>query len=113
MRRVSIANAAEGMVLKAAVYDVKGMPVLEIGETLTEAKLPLLARTLSAEILVEDPRTEDIPVGTMFPADVEAKATLAKVATELRPLMRDYEREVETPQRAPRHPLSGQSLSGV
>ena len=77
MRRVSIANAAEGMVLKAAVYDVKGMPVLEIGETLTEAKLPLLARTLSAEILVEDPRTEDIPVGTMFPPDVEAKASQA------------------------------------
>ena len=77
MRRVSIANAAEGMVLKAPVYDVKGMPVLEIGETLTEAKLPLLARTLSAEILVEDPRTEDIPVGTMFPPDLEAKASQA------------------------------------
>lgn len=77
MRRVSTSNAQSGMVLKAAVYDVKGCPVLEIGETLTEAKLPLLARSCSAEILIEDPRTEDIPVGTLFSADLEAKASQA------------------------------------
>jgi HD-GYP domain-containing protein (c-di-GMP phosphodiesterase class II) len=65
------------MVLKAAVYDVKGVPVIETGTTLTEAKLPLLARSCSAEILIEDSRTEDIPVGAMFSADLEAKASQA------------------------------------
>ncbi len=65
------------MVLKAAVYDVKGVPVIEKGTTLTEARLPLLARSCSAEILIEDPRTEDIVVGAMFGADLEAKASQA------------------------------------
>lgn len=65
------------MILKAAVFDVKGWPVFETGETLTEAKLPLLARSCSAEILVEDPRTEDIMVAALFGADLEAKASQA------------------------------------
>jgi HD-GYP domain-containing protein (c-di-GMP phosphodiesterase class II) len=65
------------MKLKTAVFDVKGMPVLEMGETLTEAKLPLLALSCSAEIFIEDERTDDIPVGTLFGADLEAKASQA------------------------------------
>lgn len=77
MRRVPTGSARPGMVLKAAVFDVKGVPVLQMGETLTEAKMPLLARSCSAEILIEDPRTEDIVVSTLFSADVEAKASQA------------------------------------
>ena len=39
VRCASTANARAGMVLQAAVYDVKGVPVIEMGEALTEAKL--------------------------------------------------------------------------
>jgi HD-GYP domain-containing protein (c-di-GMP phosphodiesterase class II) len=77
VRRVPAANARVGMILRSTIYDVKGMPVLTQGETLTEEKLPLLARSCSAEILVEDSRTEDIVVGTLFAADLEAKASQA------------------------------------
>jgi HD-GYP domain-containing protein (c-di-GMP phosphodiesterase class II) len=65
------------MVLAKPVYDVKGVPVLELGETLTQATLPLLARTTSAEIVVEDERSADIIVGSLFPVELETKATHA------------------------------------
>jgi HD-GYP domain-containing protein (c-di-GMP phosphodiesterase class II) len=65
------------MVLAATVYDVKGIPVIGERETLTTATLPLLARTLSAEIVIEDPHTADIVVGSIFPVDLEAKASQA------------------------------------
>jgi HD-GYP domain-containing protein (c-di-GMP phosphodiesterase class II) len=74
MRRVSVNNAQAGMVLAKTVYDVKGVPVLEMGEKLTDAKLPLLARTTSAEIVIEDERSADIVVGSLFPVDAETKA---------------------------------------
>ncbi len=77
MRRVSISSALAGMVLKATVYDIKGFPVLEVGDKLSQANIPLLARTTSAEILIDDPNTDDILVGTTFPADLEAKACQA------------------------------------
>lgn len=77
MRRVPVASASEGMILRSTVYDVRGRPVLDYGDRLTEDTLPLLARTMSAEIVVEDPRTEDIRVGSVFPPDVEAKAAQA------------------------------------
>jgi len=74
MRRVSVTNAQAGMVLAVTVYDVTGMPVLEARQKLTDANIPLLARTMSAEIVVEDDRTDDIVVGSLFPINLESKA---------------------------------------
>ncbi len=65
------------MVLRQPVYDIRGYPVFEEGEALTIDKLPLLARTGAAEIVIDDARVDDVPVGSMFPAYLEAKAVQA------------------------------------
>ena len=77
MRRVSVAHAKPGMVLGRAVYDLRGQIVLDHGGTLTEENLALIVRSGTAEILVEDPRVADVPVGSLFPAYLEAKAVQA------------------------------------
>ncbi len=77
MRRLSVAHAKPGMVLGRAVYDIRGQPVLDVGHQLTEENLGLLARSGAAEVLIEDPRVADVPVGSLFPADLEAKAVQA------------------------------------
>ena len=77
MRRVSVAHAKAGMVLGRAVYDIRGQMVLNEHESLTEDNVGLLARSGAAEILIEDPRVADVPVGALYPADLEAKALQA------------------------------------
>jgi HD-GYP domain-containing protein (c-di-GMP phosphodiesterase class II) len=77
MRRVSVTNARVGMVLRRPVFDIRGYPVFEENERITAEKLPLLARTGASEIVIDDPRVEDVLVGTMFPAHLEAKAVQA------------------------------------
>ncbi len=77
MRRVSVASAAPGMVLASPVFDIKGRPVLSARETLTDASLSVLSSAASSEILIADPRTDDILVGSIFAADVEARAMQA------------------------------------
>lgn len=77
MRRISVANAKVGMVLRRPVFDIRGYPVFEENERITPDKLPLLARTGASEIVIDDPRVEDVLVGTMFPAHLEAKAVQA------------------------------------
>ncbi len=77
MRRISVANAKVGMVLRRPVFDIRGYPVFEENERITPEKLPLLARTGASEIVIDDPRVEDVLVGTMFPAHLEAKAVQA------------------------------------
>jgi len=77
MRRVSVAHARPGMVLGRAVYDIRGQMVLNEREVLTEENVGLLARSGAAEILIEDPRVADVPVGALYPADLEAKALQA------------------------------------
>ena len=77
MRRVSVAKAKTGMVLGRAVFDTRGRLVLGDGDKLTTKNLSLLARSGSAEILIEDPRVADIVVGSLFSAQLEAKAVQA------------------------------------
>ena len=77
MRRVSVARAKAGMVLGRAVFDTHGRLVLGDGDKLTTQNLSLLARSGSAEILIEDPRVADIVVGSLFSAQLEAKAVQA------------------------------------
>jgi len=77
VRRVSVTSAQPGMVLATAVYDVKGVPVINAGEALNSSNIVLLARTMSAEIVIEDERTADIVVGGIFPIDLETKASQA------------------------------------
>jgi HD-GYP domain-containing protein (c-di-GMP phosphodiesterase class II) len=65
------------MVLGRAVYDIRGQLVLDQGDRLTEENLGLVARSGTAEVLVEDPRVEDVMVGSLYPAYLEAKAVQA------------------------------------
>lgn len=87
MRRVSVANAAAGMVLCRPVYDSKGYPLIGAGEALTDGNLSLLTRTAGAELLVDDPRTQDIFVKSVFEPELEAKAvqSLGALLTALPP----------------------------
>lgn len=73
MRRVSVANAKAGMTLGRAIYDTQGQMVLGEGEKLTGDNLAILARLGTSEILVKDRRVDDVPVGTLYPAHLEAK----------------------------------------
>jgi HD-GYP domain-containing protein (c-di-GMP phosphodiesterase class II) len=77
MRLISVANAAPGMVLASPVYDLRGTPVLAERETLTEASMPLLAGAVSSELVIQDPRTDDIFVDSVFTADIDARAIQA------------------------------------
>ena len=65
------------MVLGRAVYDIRGQLVLNEGDELTKDSLGLLARSGTAEILVEDPRVADVLVGSLYSARMEAKAIQA------------------------------------
>jgi len=80
MRLVSIASATPGMVLASPVYDLRGTPVLAARETLTEANQALLAGAVSSELVIEDSRTDDIFVGSVFSADIEVRALQALTA---------------------------------
>jgi HD-GYP domain-containing protein (c-di-GMP phosphodiesterase class II) len=65
------------MVLGRAVYDIRGHLVLGERDKLTEDSLGLLARSGTAEILIEDPRVADVLVGSLFSAHLEAQAVQA------------------------------------
>lgn len=72
-----MARTKPGMVLGRAVYDVQGQQVLLKGAKLDEENVGLLARASVSEILIEDSRVADVPVGALYPADLEAKAVKA------------------------------------
>jgi HD-GYP domain-containing protein (c-di-GMP phosphodiesterase class II) len=78
------------MVLGRSVYDIGGHLVLKEGDKLTTDSLGLLARSGTAEILIEDPRVADVLVGCLYSARVEAKAVQA-----LRLLMTSIEGRAE------------------
>ena len=80
MRLVSIASATAGMVLACPVFDLRGTPVFAERETLTEASLPLLANAVSSELVIQDPRTDDIFVESVFATDIEVRALQAFTA---------------------------------
>jgi HD-GYP domain-containing protein (c-di-GMP phosphodiesterase class II) len=74
MRRVSVTNAKPGMTLGRAVYDIRGQMLLGEGDKIEADSIGLLARSGTAEILIQDPRVQDVPVGALFSAHMEAKA---------------------------------------
>lgn len=77
MRRVAVAHARVGMVLGRAVYDTRGRLLLADGDKIQANNLGLLARSGSAEVLVDDPRVADVLVGSLYSAQMEAKAVQA------------------------------------
>lgn len=77
MLRVSTARARPGMRLGRDVYDATGRLVLARGTRLTEEGVALLGRAGSSQIFIVDPRVGDIPVGALFPDELEAKAVRA------------------------------------
>jgi len=87
MRLISVASAIPGMVLASPVYDLRGRPVLAERETLSEASLPLLANAVSSELVIEDSRTDDIVVDSVFATDIEVRAlqALTSLLTALDP----------------------------
>jgi hypothetical protein len=65
------------MTLGRGVHDTRGQQVLTEGTRLTAENVGLVSRSGSAEILVDDPRVSDVPVGSLFSASLEAKALQA------------------------------------
>ncbi len=88
------------MVLGAHVYDQRGFPLLECGETLTKFKLIELSQSPAAEIFIEDPDTPEITIRPNVTPFVEAQAMQA-----LDILL--------TSQRASGQPLRNGSLIGI
>ncbi len=62
------------MVLARAVYDMRGQQVLLEGTKLTDDHVALLSTAGVGEIMIKDSRVADVPVGSLFPASLEAKA---------------------------------------
>ena len=65
------------MVLGRGIYDIRGRVLLNKGDKLAEETLQLLCRSGTSELLIDDPRVADVPVGSLFPATLEAKAVQA------------------------------------
>ena len=65
------------MALGRDIYDIRGRILLQKGDELTEETLHLVCRSGTSEILVDDLRVADVPVGSLFPATLEAKAVQA------------------------------------
>ncbi len=59
------------------VYDAAGRLVLARGTKLTEENISLLGRAGTSQILIIDPRVGDVPVASLFPDELEARAVRA------------------------------------
>ncbi len=59
------------------VYDAAGRLVLARGTKLTEENISLLGRAGTSQILIVDPRVGDVPVASLFPDELEARAVRA------------------------------------
>ena len=74
MRRLAARYAKPGMVLSRSVYDSTGNPLFERGTELDKACITTLTVYGVNEIMVEDPRVQDVPASTMFSPEIEAEA---------------------------------------
>lgn len=74
MLRVSVRKIKPGMVLGRTVFDVRGHEVAHQGSKMDEESVSLLSRSGVSDVLIEDPRMADVPVGFLYPAAVEAQA---------------------------------------
>ncbi len=74
------------MVLSRSVYDSVGNPLFERGTELDKACLTTMSVYGVNEIMVEDPRVDDVPAAPMFSSEIEAEAmhALQELITESR-----------------------------
>ena len=77
MRRISPEYARLGMILGRAVYDSSGSLVLDAGTVLDAAHRPVLSRVETREIIVQDPRVDDVIIVPSVPEEVEAQGIRA------------------------------------
>lgn len=77
MRRVSGKFAKPGMVLGRTVYDSNGFIMFDMKSKLSAEDVQKLSLHEVAEVIVEDPRVDDVPVMPLIPPELEAQATQA------------------------------------
>lgn len=74
MRRVSATHAKPGMVLGKDVVDSRGYALIPAGVTLDDESLTTLLIHRVWEILVQDPRVNDVAAQPLFPPELESQA---------------------------------------
>ena len=74
MRRISVEYAQIGMILGRAIYDPSGTLILDAGNVLDPAHLPILPRLEVKNIIVQDSRVDDVIIVPMVSEETEAHA---------------------------------------
>ena len=74
MRRISARYARPGMVLHRPVYDNAGILLFGPGTVLDDERLDKLRLYTVGEIIVDDPRVDDVPVQPLIGPELEAEA---------------------------------------
>jgi len=74
MRRISVEYATLGTILGRAVYDSSGALLLDAGTVLDAVHVPVLSRLGVREIIIQDPRVDDIIIVPSISEEVEAQA---------------------------------------
>ena len=77
MRRISVQHAKPGMILSRSVYDSRGYEIMEMNTHLTQDLLNVISSRGVGEIVIDDWRVADVPVQTLYSAELEASATQA------------------------------------
>ena len=85
MRRISARYARSGMVLNRPVYDNAGILLFGPNTVLDDSRLEKLRLYTVGEIIVEDPRVDDVPVQPLIGPELEAEAVRS-----LRDLVLEY-----------------------
>jgi HD-GYP domain-containing protein (c-di-GMP phosphodiesterase class II) len=83
MKRISAKCARPGQVLSYAVYDSYGKKLLDENTKLDKKAISILAENWVSEIIVEDPRTDDIRVVPLVSPELEGRAAKAVKQTYL------------------------------
>ena len=73
MRRITIKYAQPGMILGMPVYDNYGKEILGRRTRLTDQCLDIMAKNSVSEILIDDPRVDDVVVAPMVSPEKEGK----------------------------------------
>jgi HD-GYP domain-containing protein (c-di-GMP phosphodiesterase class II) len=77
MLRISARYAKPGMVLRRPVYDNAGILLFDPLTTLDEGRIEKLVVYGVSELIVDDPRVEDVPVQPLVAPEIEAEAVRA------------------------------------
>lgn len=106
MRRISTEYAQMGMQLARAIYDGRGVLLLDSGTRLDAQHLPVLSRLNVRELLVQDPRVDDVLIEPLISEEAEAQAVrelhrildgnVGRDLAHIEPDVRPVERAVRT-----------------